>query len=396
MRIVIVGGGLAALRTAENLRARGFDGEVVVVADERLMPYNRPPLSKELLWGGVEVEELVFSVSDRAADVEWRLGSGAASADLDARTVVLDDGEELAFDGLVAATGVASRRLNAPGPTVGRTVLRSLDDALGLRDRLRPGGRLVSLGAGFIGCEVAATARRAGCDVDIVAIDRAPMVVPLGQEVGEELRRRHEAAGIRFHLGRTIVETRGGDEVEQVVLDDGDVLPADIVLETIGSIPNTTWLEGNDLDLTNGVLCDEHLRPGGRTGIVAVGDVARFANPLFDAPPLRIEHWQTAIDTAVFAAGTLLHALGISAEPPRPVSILPWFWSDQGDVRLTSYGMLGLADRIEILAGDLHGDCAIGYYRADEAVGVALIGMKTSAARYKQWLTKERKAVLAR
>nr|ACO88898.1 putative ferrodoxin reductase [Microbacterium sp. MA1] len=327
--------------------------------------------------------------------MEWRLGVTAVAADLDARTITLSDEEIVSYDGLVIATGVSSRRLSAPGPTRGRTVLRALEHSSAVRAALQPGKRLVSLGAGFIGCEVAATARKLGCEVDIVAIDPAPMFIPLGQEVGSEIQRRHEATGIRFHLGHTIVETTGDDRVEGVVLEDGTRLEADILLETIGSIPNTQWLDGNDLDLANGVLCDPYLRAGGRPGVVVVGDVARFANPLFNAPPLRIEHWQTAIDTAGFAARTLLSDLGVTDEEPPPVSIMPWFWSDQGEVRLTSYGMLGLGNRTEILEGELNGDCAVAYYRDDEAVGVALIGMKQKAARYKRWLSDARKAVLA-
>jgi 3-phenylpropionate/trans-cinnamate dioxygenase ferredoxin reductase component len=395
MTVAIAGGALAGLRTAENLRGRGYTGRIIVVADEEQMPYNRPPLSKELLWGESTEEDLLFAVSEHAADVEWRLGVKAVATDLDARTLTLSDGDVIPFDGLVAATGVSSRRLNAPGPVVGRTVLRSLGDANALRTAMQPGRRIVSLGAGFIGCEVASTARKLGCEVDIVAIDKAPMFIPLGEEVGTEIQRRHEATGIRFRLGQTIVETVGAERVAGVILDDGTRLEADILLETIGSIPNTQWLEGNDLDLANGVLCDQHLRAGGRPGIVAVGDVARFANPLFNAPPMRIEHWQTAIDTAGFAARTLLFDLGVTQEEPPPVSIMPWFWSDQGEVRLTSYGMLGLANRTEILEGELSGECAIGYFRDSDAVGVVLIGLKQKAARYKRWLADARKAVLA-
>lgn len=395
MDVVVVGGGLGALRAVDDILHRGFTGNILVVSDEDVMPYNRPPLSKELLWGEMNPEELEFGLKENMGDVEWRLGRAVVAADLDERRLTLDDGEIVQFDGLVAATGVSSRRLDFPGPTEGRGVLRSLADAERLKAAMTPGTRLVILGAGFIGCEVARTAVKLGCEVDIVAIDPAPMVMPLGKEVGDEIRRRHEAAGIRFHLGQSISEVTGEERVEGVVLTDGTRLPADLVLETVGSVPNTAWLDGNDLDLVNGVLTDEYLRAGGRKGVVVVGDIARFENPAFDAPAMRIEHWQTAIDTAVFASKTLLHDLGALDEQPDPVSITPWFWSDQGDVRLTSYGMLGIADSTEILEGELDGECAISYLRAGIPVGVLLIGLKPKAARYKRWLSKARAQALA-
>ncbi|MBU8865637.1 NAD(P)/FAD-dependent oxidoreductase [Paenarthrobacter aromaticivorans] len=393
MTIVIAGGALAGLRTAENLRSGGWTGRIVVASDEQEMPYNRPPLSKELLWGTMEREDLTFALSDSVADVDWLLGSPVVKADLESHVLTLATGTELSFSGLVAATGVSSRRLSAPGPVQGRTVLRTLADAAALRSALVPGAHVVILGAGFIGCEVAATARKLGCEVDVVAMDPCAMFVPLGEMVGGEVQRRHEALGVRFHMSRTILATEGNGRVEGVVLDNGQHLPADILLETIGSVPNAGWLDGNGLDLTNGILCDAQMRAGGRPGVVAVGDAARFANPVFNAPPLRIEHWQTAIDTAGFAARTLLYDLGVTQDIPPAVALMPWFWSDQGDVRLTSYGMLGLADEVEILEGDLSAECAVAYRRGGAPVGVVLIGMKERAARFKRWLSDERKAV---
>ncbi|MET0885385.1 MAG: FAD-dependent oxidoreductase [Mycetocola sp.] len=391
MTIVIVGGGLAALRTADNLHRRGYTGRLVVVSDEDVLPYNRPPLSKELLSGGMAPDALAFGVGDHLDHVEWLLGRSAVASDLDARTLALDDGQTISFDGLVAATGVKSRRLPFPGPTVGRVVLRDLADAHYLKQALRPGARIVVLGAGFIGCEVARTAKALGCEVDLVAIDPAPMYVPLGAELGAEVQRRHEAEGIRFHLCHTIARTTGSDRVEGVVLDDDTELDADLVLETVGSIPNTSWLEGNGLDLSNGVLTDEYLRAGGRQGIVVAGDIARFANPMFDAPALRIEHWQTAVDTAAFASATLLADLGLlDSSEVKPVSILPWFWSDQGDVHLVSYGMIGLADFVEVIEGSLDAECAVAYSRRGERVGVVLLGMKQQAARFKRDLVRSR------
>ena len=397
MRVVIVGGGLSALRSAENLRKRGYEGEIVVVADEEHLPYNRPPLSKEFLWGDSTQDELAFGVPEETAGIEWKVGHSVVASDLEEKTVTLSNEETLSYDGLVAASGVSSRRLPIPGPQEGRIVLRSLNDAISLKEGLKPGARLVCLGAGFIGCEVARTARKVGCEVDIVAIDPVPMVVPLGNDVGAEVQRRHEKAGVRFHMGQSIAEMLGDDRVEAVRLDDGTELSADFVLETVGSVPNTEWLADNGLDLRNGVLTDAFLRCGGRSAVVAVGDVARFANPMFAADPLRIEHWQTAIDTTVFATATLMADLGLADEEPKPVSIMPWFWSDQGNVSMTSYGMLGIADATEVVEGELSGECAISYLREGEQVGILLIGteIKQRGARFKRQLAKTRKGLSA-
>ena len=390
MTIVVVGGSLSGLRAVESLRAAGWDRGITVVSAENTMPYNRPPLSKELLWGEDSPEDLVFELSEATNDVVWKLGNPASSLNLDEKTLTLSDGEIIQFEGLVIATGVSSRRLNAPGPLEGRTVLRTLDDAVALKSKLQPGLKLVILGAGFIGCEVASTARRIGCEVDVVAMDKVAMQIPLGMMLGAEIQRRHVEEGVRFHMGVSISELKGAGKVESVVLTDGRELGADLVLETIGSVPNTSWLDGNNLDLTNGVLCDPYLRAGGIPGVVVVGDVARFSNPLFNSPAMRIEHWQTAIDTANYGARTLLYDLGLVDEAPKPISLMPWFWSDQGETRLTSFGMLGLADRQELIEGELQSECAVGYFQGEIPVGVVLVGMKEKSARYKRWLQKER------
>ena len=390
MTIVVVGGSLSGLRAVEGLRAAGWDRGITVVSAENTMPYNRPPLSKELLWGEDSPEDLVFELSEATNDVVWKLGNPASSLNLDEKTLTLSDGEIIQFEGLVIATGVSSRRLNAPGPLEGRTVLRTLDDAVALKSKLQPGLRLVILGAGFIGCEVASTARRIGCEVDVVAMDKVAMQIPLGMMLGAEIQRRHVEEGVRFHMGVSISELKGAGKVESVVLTDGRELSADLVLETIGSVPNTSWLDGNNLDLTNGVLCDPYLRAAGTPGVVVVGDVARFSNPLFNSPAMRIEHWQTAIDTANYGARTLLYDLGLADEAPKPISLMPWFWSDQGETRLTSFGMLGLADRQELIEGELQSECAVGYFQGEIPVGVVLVGMKEKSARYKRWLQKAR------
>lgn len=390
MTIVVVGGSLSGLRAVEGLRAAGWDRGITVVSAENTMPYNRPPLSKELLWGEDSPEDLVFELSEATNDVVWKLGNPASSLNLDEKTLTLSDGEIIQFEGLVIATGVSSRRLNAPGPLEGRTVLRTLDDAVALKSKLQPGLKLVILGAGFIGCEVASTARRIGCEVDVVAMDKVAMQIPLGMMLGAEIQRRHVEEGVRFHMGVSISELKGAGKVESVVLTDGRELSADLVLETIGSVPNTSWLDGNNLDLTNGVLCDPYLRAAGTPGVVVVGDVARFSNPLFNSPAMRIEHWQTAIDTANYGARTLLYDLGLADEALKPISLMPWFWSDQGKTRLTSFGMLGLADRQEIIEGNLQSECAVGYFQGEIPVGVVLVGMKEKSARYKRWLQKAR------
>ncbi|RRR84363.1 FAD-dependent oxidoreductase [Streptomyces sp. RP5T] len=387
--MVVAGASLGGLRAAEQLRAAGWNGRITVVGDEPHMPYNRPPLSKEVLAGRAPFASLAFTPRATTADVEWRLGTRIVASRLDERTLSLDDGSVLPYDALVIATGMRPRRLCCPGPLTGRHTVRTIDDAQGLRDELtRPGARVVVVGAGFIGCEVAATAVALGVtEVTVVDPLPLPMVGPLGELLGRALLKRHEERGVRFALGTGVSGFAGEDRVTGVVLSDGTVLEADVVVESVGSVANTEWLDGNGLDLSDGVLTDGLLRAGGRPEVVAVGDVARFPNARYDGVPRRVEHWSIPTDTAKHAARTLVGA------EQAPFGPLPTFWSDQHDFRVQSFGAPALGkDDVRILDGDPEGDVLAGYHTGGRLVGVVALGghaAATGAARYRAQLLKQ-------
>lgn len=393
--VVVAGASLAGLRAAEQLRAAGWDGPITLVGDEPHMPYNRPPLSKEVLAGKAPFESLAFRPRAGVADVSWRLGTQVVAADLERRVVRLDSGETLPYGGLVVATGMRPRRLRCPGPLTGRHTVRTLDDARGLRAALtRPGARVVVVGAGFIGCEVAATAVALGAaEVTVVDPLPLPMVGPLGELLATSLLKRHEQRGVRFALGTGVTAFEGGDRVTGVVLSDGRVLPADVVVESVGSVANTEWLDGNGLDLTDGVLTDAHLRAGGRPDVVAVGDVARFPNARYDGVPRRVEHWSIPADTAKHAARVLTAHLTGGDAGLGPFAPLPTFWSDQHDFRLQSFGAPALGrDDVRVLDGDPDGDVLAGYHADGRLVGVVALGGQaaaTAAARYRARLLQQ-------
>lgn len=385
-QVVIVGAGLGGLRAAESLRGAGYDGHLVIVGDEPHLPYNRPPLSKEALAGGVAVEDLHFRRRASVDDVEWRLGSPAASCDLEDGTVTLADGTVLPFSGLVIASGIRPRQLPIPGPTKGRFLLRNAEDAAELRSVLGPGSRLVIMGAGFIGCEVAATARKLGAEVDVVALDEEPMVRPLGPTFGAAMRQHHEDNGVRFHMGRTVQEFLGDDHVTGVRLDDGTEIPATVVLEAVGSVPNVEWLDGNNLDLTDGVLVDEALRAvGSARPVVAVGDIARHPNALFPGGPGRIEHWNMPTEMGKHAGRTLAATLTGAEPDSAPFSALPAFWSDQYDLNIQSYGMPALGDPV-LVDGDWSGNCIVEYRKDGELVGVVGVNRSRDLMDYRKRL----------
>jgi 3-phenylpropionate/trans-cinnamate dioxygenase ferredoxin reductase subunit len=393
-RVVVAGAGVAGLRVGQQLRAAGWAGSLVVIGAEPHFPYNRPPLTKEALRDGVDLEALTFPVPD--AEIEWRLGTRIVASDLTAKRLTIEgpDGasERLSYDGLVIATGVGPRRLPLDGPRTWRYTIRTPEDAEVLRSRLIGRPRVAIIGGGFVGCEVAAAAATLGCEVTVVEPLSTPLERAAGHAVGAEVQRRHEAHGVRFALGRTVVTVEGSSGGSTgVVLDDGQTVAADVVVEAVGSTPNTDWLADQGLELSNGVLCDQDLHPlaagGALADVVALGDVARFPIPAYGADPVRIEHWHMAGDCAAHAARSLITGLGGAVPTGAPFELLPSFWTDQYDTRVRFFGLPshGLDD-LRVLEGDLQHEAVIGYHRQGTLIGFALLGMQRRMVAYRQQL----------
>jgi 3-phenylpropionate/trans-cinnamate dioxygenase ferredoxin reductase subunit len=330
--IAIVGMSLAGLRAAETLRREGFDGRVVAIGEEPHAPYDRPPLSKEFLAGRAEADGIMLrtqGVDDLQLD--WRLGRRAVALDLSSRSVELDDGEEVPFDGCILATGAAPRALPQQRELDGLFMLRTLDDATALRARLDENPRVVVIGAGFIGAEVAATCRGRGLDVTVLEALPEPMVRGLGSELGAVIAAVHRDNGVDLRTNVGVAGIEGDTRVERVRLADGSAIDADVVLVAIGVAPATNWLEGSGLTLDNGVVCDATSLAA--PGVVAAGDIARWPNPLFGNELRRLEHWTNAVEQGVHAAQRLL-----AGENGSPFAPVPFVWSDQYDRKIQTVG----------------------------------------------------------
>ncbi|MFY7863041.1 MAG: NAD(P)/FAD-dependent oxidoreductase [Rhodoluna sp.] len=391
--VVIVGASMGGLRAAEALRRFGYLGPITAIGDEPYSPYNRPPLSKEVLANEVSHEAVAFAQRPATADVNWVLGTRAESADLEHRTVTDSNGQVHPYSALIIATGLRPKRLQVSNSELaGRHAVRTLDDAIALRAALVPGARVVILGAGFIGCEVAATARKLGCDVTVVAPGVHPIVRPLGVELARELQRRHEAEGVRFKMKTAVTDLLGEGKVVGVLLDSGEELACDVFVEAIGSDTNTEWLEGSGLDLSDGVLTDNAMRALRVDGsacdeVFAIGDVARFANPMFDDVARRVEHWNIPTDTAKRVGQVLAAQLNAAENWPEVLdetfAPVPSFWSDQFEMHILAFGLLALADEVKLIHGEIEGDCVFGYYREGQMVGVCGIGMRSTVQGYR-------------
>ncbi|TDC85783.1 FAD-dependent oxidoreductase [Micromonospora sp. KC606] len=371
--VTVVGASLAGLYAARALREQGFDGRLVVIGDEPHRPYDRPPLSKDFLAGKIEADVLALEGPDDSLEADWRLGSVATALDRTAREVVLAGGERIASDGVVVATGARARSLAESGDLAGVHVLRTLDDAHALKVELVPGARLVVIGAGFIGGEVASTAKALGLDVTVVEAMPTPLAGPLGVEMGAVVSGLHEDHGVRLRCGVGVRSLVGRGNVEGVELADGTLLPADVVVVGIGATPNTEWLAQSGVQLGNGVECDRQ----GRTslpGVVAVGDCASWHEPRLGRPH-RVEHWTGAMERPAVAVASLLRGPDSGSSPTDGGdSKIPYFWSDQYDVRIQFAGHAAQADSVTIEEGSAESRSLLAVYRRGD-VPVAALAM---------------------
>ncbi|MEV6595003.1 NAD(P)/FAD-dependent oxidoreductase [Streptomyces acidicola] len=379
--ITLVGASAGGLATAEALRRGGYQGVITLVGDERHLPYDRPPLSKQILTGEWEPDRLALrgQADIDALDLNLRLGVGAAGLNSAARTLLLADGAGLPYDSLVVATGVRARRLPGTEGVAGVHTLRTLADALALKTRLRAGRRLVIVGAGFIGAEVAAVARGLGVDVTLLEAGPVPMAQAVGERAGRFLAQLHRDHGVQVRTGVKVAEVLSVDgEVAGVALADGSGLPADDVLVAIGSVPNTEWLAGSGLTLDGGLMCDRY--SAAAPDVYGVGDVARWHNPLFGTA-MRVEHRTNAGEQALTVAHNLLNP-----DARRPFTPVPYFWSDQYGAKVQAYGDLRDHDEALVLESDLESDVTerrflVLYRRAARLTGVLAVGQPPKALR---------------
>ncbi|WP_328676152.1 NAD(P)/FAD-dependent oxidoreductase [Streptomyces sp. NBC_00343] len=381
--VAVVGASLAGLSAARSLRKQGFDGRLVVIGDEPHRPYDRPPLSKEFLAGTVTEDDLLLEMDDEDLRAEWLLGARAVGLQVDGvdRVLRLDDGREVRADGVVVATGAAARDLPGTDGLTGVHTLRTLDDARALRDELALGGRLVVIGGGFIGAEVASTAYALGLDVTVIEAAPTPLAGPLGETMGGIVSALHEAHGVRLLCGVGVKGLSGEARVDAVLLEDGRTVPADMVVVGVGARPCVEWLEGSGVELDNGVKCGAD----GRTslaGVVAVGDCANWYDPRAGSHR-RVEHWTGARERPEAAVAALLSWGAVEAGASRP----PYFWSDQYGVKIQFAGHAAGADSVTVEEGATGDRSFLAVYRcAGQPVAVLAMNQPRLFMRWRKQL----------
>ena len=375
-RLVITGASLAGLRAAQAARAAGYDGGLVLIGQEPHLPYTRPPLSKELLQGKQGPEESAFPLGE--LDVQWQLGTAADRLDRENRCVHLADATEVPYDRLILATGSRARAWNGPGAALeGVHTLRALEDAIALREALEAGGRLLIVGAGFIGCEVASSARAVGVEVTMIDIAPHPLL-PFGPVLGERWRGMHVDRGVDLRLGVGLSALYGDTVVQRAELSDGAQIEVDTVLLALGSVLNTEWLAGSGLELNPAVVCDATLTTTRDPDILAAGDLAAVPVALIGGGLLRVEHWTTAAEHGQLAGRNAL----LDAQERTAHLTPPYFWSDQYETKIQALGCPALAERLELLEQSPEGDRFVAACVRDER----LVGIvAANAARRLPW-----------
>ncbi len=381
---VIVGAGIAGGTAAETLRKQGFDGEVHLVGAEPHRPYDRPPLSKEFLSGAKEEEKLFFKPEDFYAEqsIELHLGTEATALDPSSKTVTLANGESLRFDKLLLATGSRVKTLPIPGSDLeGVHYLRTIDDSRAIAQAMNGASKVVIVGAGFIGSEVAAVCKTAGLEVTVLEIQPQPMAHILGEEMGAVYANLHTSRGIDLWLREGISEIRGNAHAEQVITDHGNAIDCDFVVIGVGIAPDTSLAQSAGLQVDGGILINESCQTS-HPDIYAAGDIANWYHPGL-GHRLRVEHWDNALNQGAAAAKSMLGA-------PEPYAPTLYFWSDQYDLNIQYLGHAAEWDEIAIRGnpdeekftafylkdGSVHGALVVNNFR-DIRPTRTLIGQKT-------------------
>ena len=379
MRVVVVGASVAGIAACEALRNASYDGEIVLVGAEATAPYDRPPLSKQVLVGAMHREDILLRDPTKLA-VDTRLGTSATELDLDRRLLTIDGGEQLAFDGLIIATGAHARRLPAQPDVDGVRVLRTLEDALAVRDALRVSSSVIVVGAGFIGLEVASSARSIGCEVTVLEAARSAMSRVFPRDVGDLFVGLHEQAGTAVRCAAELEQIMvNGGSAAGARLRDGTTVSADLIVVGVGATPNDTWLRGSGLRVDDGVICDRGLKAAERA--YACGDVARWTHPIYGS--IRVEHWTTAVEHARVAAANLAADLRGHSRTGRALAdAIPYFWSDQCSVKFQLAGVPAGADQTHAVAdGDR---CAILFGRDGRLVATLTANWPRLLALYRR------------
>lgn len=396
--VVVVGAGMAGLHTAEALRAHGYEGRLTLVGDEPHRPYSRPPLSKEALTGigmgevgplaGHRLLQLRDETVVEALGLDLRLGIRAVSLDTDLREVTVEGpgGEErLSYDGLVIATGARARRPESD--LAGVHVLRTLDDAEEVRAAFGPSGHLVVVGAGFVGAEVAASARTVGMGVTLVEAAPTPLTRVVDPRVGEVLTDLHRENGVDVRLGVSVTGYEGTDKVERVRLSDGTTVEASMVVAGIGVRLNTEWLRGSGVELLDdgAVACDEY-SAASLPNVYAVGDLANWPHPRYGGR-IRLEHWTNAGEQGEAAAKNLL--AWASGQERTPFTPVPYFWSDQYRMKVQLLGQAAPADEVTFVHGSPEDRKFVAFFGRDGML-TGVLGLRSTprTMRYR-WLLEK-------
>lgn len=371
-KVVIVGASAAGAAAAKTLRRAGFDGTVTLIGGELHRPYRRPPLSKQCLLDDSCHEDLEIPL-DEDLRIDMRLGTTAVKLNPHKRVVTTGGGEDVPFDGLIIASGASPRSLPGLPAAKGVHVLRTIEDCAAIRDELRASPKVVVIGGGFIGTEIAASARSLGLEVTLIEGLPGLYANTLGGFIGDFVTGLHREQGTHLRIGVPVKRVLATDRVNSVELADGTLIEADLVVVGVGVAPATDWLEGSGLPLNNGVVCDSTCAVEGVADIVAAGDVARWFNPRYGAY-VRVEHWDNAITQGSAAARRLLGDRSDFAP-------MPYFWSDQFDVKLQFIGVGCPTDSVVVTEGDLKEKKFVARYeRNGVAVGMLLVNSSARMA----------------